>query len=219
MAYTNEALVENFIQRELTTNERGILAVIIPAIKKWIDAKLDSTFDEASATTRYYDGGGTSIDIDPATAITAVTSLDEYGVVTYTYVVGTEYIAEPQNETIKREIRKRFQGFPRGTQRIAVTAKFSEFDGGPPADIVILATRLASGLLNSGKTAGQGGDLQSESLEGHSVTYQTGNVDIEGISQSDPTVASILAQRKPLYIDDYDRVYRRRSELDDYYYS
>lgn len=205
MAYTNQAQVQNFIQRALTDNEAAYLAVIIPALKIWIDKRLNSTFDVATSTTRYYDGGVRSLTIDPCTAITKVEALNDDGSDSYEYTSGTEYIAEPQNETVKREIRKRLAKFPRGTHRVAVTALFSEYDSGVPADIQVLTTRLAAAVLNQGKVAGQGGNVQRESLEGHDIHYQMNTSAIEGIVQDDPTVAAIIEQRKELLIDDYDR--------------
>lgn len=205
MAYTTASQVSDFLGRALTAYESNELSNIIAAAKIWIDKKLNSTFDSAAETTRYYDGGVRNLDIDPCTAISTVESINDDGSGSYEYTLGTEYIAEPQNETVKRELRKRHSKFPSGIQRIAVTATFSEYDGGVPADIQILATRLASGIINSGKQAGSGGNVQSESLEGHSITYDVDNTTFEGISEQDPIVKSILASRAELYVDNYEQ--------------
>jgi hypothetical protein len=208
MAYTTASLVENFLQRSLTQNEKASLAVIIPAIKIWLDKRLNSTFDLATSSTRYYDGGVMNLDIDPCTAISAVESINDDGADSYSYTTGTEYIAEPQNETVKRELRKRLSPFPRGVQRVAVTALFSEYDDGVPADIQIAATRLAAGIINSGKRENTG-NVASESLEGHSITYVhpsglSSGQSLDGLAESDPTVAAILAARGELLVDNYE---------------
>ena len=212
MAYTDEIQVELILQRELTTREKASLSIIVPTIEKWLDKRLNSTFNEAVETTRYYDGGGSVINIDPCTAISSIASIDDSGTDSYTYTVGTEYIAEPQNETVKTEIRRRNGSFPYGIQRIAVTAIFSEYDEGVPADIRMIATKLAASLLMAGKLTSQGG-VKSESLEGHSITYETATTSLEGIAETDPTVKSLLAQRKELYVDDYNN--RPQNDYDD----
>lgn len=204
MAYTTSSQVSDFLQRSLNAYETSELTTLIAMVKIWIDKRLNSTFDSAVSSTRYYDGGVRNLDIDPCTAITKVEAINDDGTDSYEYTSGTEYLAEPQNETVKREIRKRLARFPRGLHRIAVTATFSEYDSGVPADIQVLATRLVAGLINAGKFAGQGGNVLEESLEGHSVKYMQNTSNIEGLAQDDPTVAAILAQRDELYVDNYN---------------
>lgn len=202
MAYTDSTKVQNFLQRSLTQYETDLFDTVLAAVKAWIDKTLASTFDEVAATTRYFDGGVQNLDIDPCTAISAVLALADDGDTSYTYDLTTtpEVIAEPQNETVKRELRRRYGRFPRGMKRIAVTAKFSEYDSGVPGDIVLLATRLVAGVLQAGKNTGDG-NISAESLEGHSVRYNDKANDIEGIAKSDPTVASILSSRRELLVD------------------
>lgn len=211
MAYTDATQVSNFLGRALTAYETAELANIIAAIKIWLDKRLNSTFDSASPSVRYYDGGVRNLDIDPCTAITQVETINDDGTDSNAYTTITDYVAEPQNETVKREIRKRHSRFPRGVHRIAVSATFSEYDGAVPADIQIAATRLAAGVINAGKTAGASSSgVKSESLEGHSIAYMTAQdisvaSDFDSLSSNDPTVASIIASRQELYVDNYER--------------
>lgn len=204
MAYTDSTQVSNFLQRSLSAYESAELTNIIAAIKVWIDKRLNSTFDQATSSTRYYDGGVRNLDIDPCTAISQVETINDDGTDSYVYSTPYEYIAEPQNQTVKRELRKRLAPFPRGINRVAVTALFSEYDGGVPADIQIIATRLAAGIINQGKYAGQGGNILEEALEGHTIRYQIGSQNIGGLAEDDPTIAAILTQRDELYVDNYD---------------
>lgn len=201
MAYTDSAQVSNFLQRPLNAYETGDLAAIIATVQKWIDARLNSTFDSVAPSVRYYDGGVRNLDIDPCTNITQVEAINDDGTDSYIYSSTYEYVAEPQNQNVKREIRKRLAAFPRGVHRVAVTAQFSEYDGGIPADIVTLATRITVGILNQGKIAGSGGNVLQESLEGHEIRYQINTSAIEGIAQDDPTIAAILAMHDELYVD------------------
>ena len=200
MAYTTSGKIQYYLQRTLTSNETNLLTTLLPAIKKWIDRQLNSTFDSASATTRYFDGGYRSLDIDPCSSVTGVVAVNDDLTSSYTYTVDTEYIALPYNETIKTEIIKRVGKFPSGTNRIAVTATFSEYDGAVPEDIELVATILAANIINQGKNASVGGNVASESLEGHSVTYDTGDNTLEGLARNNPQIQSILQSRKEIMI-------------------
>lgn len=205
MAYTDAIQVSNFLQRPLSAYETGELTNIVAAIKQWLDARLNSTFDQVAPSVRFYDGGVRSLDIDPCTAITQVEAINDDGSDSYIYTQTYEIVLEPQNENVKREIRKRLEAFPRGIHRIAVSAMFSEYDSGVPADIQIAATRLAAAVINQGKYAGKGGNLLQEALEGHEIRYQIGANTFDGLNANDPTVASILENRMELYVDNYDR--------------
>src|SRR5262245_32903215 len=103
MAYSDLGLVQVYLGRELTVNEQAWLSGTgFEAVKEWIDRKLGTTFDQASASTRYYDGGKEYLDIDPCTGITAVASVDNEGDENYAYTDLTDFVAEPVNETVKR---------------------------------------------------------------------------------------------------------------------
>lgn len=199
MAYTTQTQIEDFMNRSLTAHEVAALTAIIPAVKLWIDHYLNSTFDSVSPTTRNFESCISSLDIDPCTNITAMTSNDPYNIAYYTYQT-FEYVLEPINETVKREIRLRYGTFPEGTSNISVTATFSEYDGGVPEDIQIAATRIAAGIINAGKMAGAGGNLQEESLEGHTVRYNITNNAINTLASSDPILQAILGTRREVLI-------------------
>lgn len=203
MAYTTQTMIENYLQRTLTANEVAWLAILIPAIKIWLDRKLNSTFDATTPTTRYYDGGGRFLDIDPATTITAVQALNSDGSTSYEYdlTVTPDVLYEPRGDTVKREIRKRNGHFPSGIQNIAVTATFTEFDGGVPQDIQLAATTLAAEVLNQGKMASSGGNVKSESLEGHTIHYDTSASAMDAIASNNPNIKSILDLRRELYVE------------------
>lgn len=209
--YTNQTLVSQFISRSLTANEIAALNnLILNAVDKWINRKLESNFADVAASTRYYDGGARSIDIDPVQSVTQVETINNDTSDSYLYTEHVEFELEPVNETIKREIRKRgFSRFPSGGRRVAVTGKFTEYDyvaGAVPADIQMAATRLAAGILNAGKYSGQGENLQQEALEGHEIRYNITNNSINTIGDSDPIIQGMLGERRQLFIYDDDGV-------------
>lgn len=199
MAYTNKIMIENYLQRSLNENEEAYLVVLIPAVKKWLDNHLGSTFDLEPMSRRYYSGGTQYLDIEPCTTITEVKAINDDGSDSYIYTEGTEYIAEPMNDRVKREICKQYGKFPAGVRRIAVNAIFSEYDAGVPEDIKIIATTMAAEVLNQG-AVGSSGTIASESLEGHSVTYDVGSGALDGISANNPNIKSLLEQRKEIYV-------------------
>lgn len=211
--YTNATNVSQFIQRSLTANESAALTTyILNAVDKWIDRILQSSFANVGETTRYFDGGAHSIDIDPCQSITSVKSLNNDGSDSYSYTENTEVVFEPVNDTVKREIVYRGRGrrFPSGSRRMAVTGKFTEYDydaGAVPADIVMAATRMAAGILNAGKIAGQGGNIQLESLEGHEIRYDITANALESLMESDPILTGMLAERREIYLYSDDERY------------
>lgn len=214
--YTDATKVGQFLQRTLTANESSALTgYILGAVDQWINRKLHSQFDNAAPSTRYFDGGGRTIDLDPCQAITAVSAYNDDGSASYSYTNNNEYVAEPANETIKRELvlRGRSLYFPHGNRRIAVTATFTEYDSAVPSDIVLAATRLCAGIINAGKYAGQGENLQEEQLEGHMIRYNITNNSINSLADTDPILMGILGARREIYIYDEDDSHPS-SELD-----
>lgn len=212
--YTNQTNISQFLGRALTANEIAALAFILPAIDKWIDRMLESTFSDVPAATHYYDGGSTSIDTRPVQSVTQVKSVNDDGSDSYLYTENTEYVLEPVNSTIKNEVRHRGRRvrFPRGARRIAVTGRFTEYDytaNAVPADIVMAATQLAGGALDAGKQTGNGGNIQKEELEGHAITYDTSIAAFEVMSASNPLLQGMLAARRELFLysDDDDEDY------------
>src|SRR3990167_9761763 len=116
MAYVTKLQLETYLKRNLTENEEAFLVILAPAIKRWIDAKLSTTFDPVEPSTRTYDGNCYELDIDPVQDITAVSNINSDGSVSYTYSTGTEIIYEPANATIKRSVRNIYNRgkFPKG---------------------------------------------------------------------------------------------------------
>lgn len=200
MAYTSKSLISNYLQRDLTEDEEGFLMVLIPAIKKWIDRQLNSTFDQATATTRYFDGGESVVDIDPATTITAVGSVQNDGSVADTYTSGNDYTTQPTNETVKTSILRRSGIWPYGSGRISVTAVFSEYDGGVPEDIQTIATRLAGSILKGTSDDAGNAGVKREVIEGHDITYSSSADTISSMADKDPIVKGVLDSRKQLYL-------------------
>lgn len=200
MAYTTATLIGNNLKRALTSDETALLAMLIPAVQRYIDRVLDSTFDTAVATSRLYDIEDSSVvDIDPCQSISAVAYVDRDGVSSQDYIA-TDYVAEPVNETIKRwlHMRGRVHGH-RQLANIKVTAKFTEYDfagSKVPEDIQLVATQICADLV--GLIAGSETNIKSESIEGHTVTYGNAVDNISYAVQNSPLVQGIINSRKDI---------------------
>lgn len=199
MAYTTSTLISNYLQRSLTANETAFLAILIPAIERWIDKKLGTTFADVAPSDRFYDGGVQNLDIDPCKTITAVRSVDYDGDEITEYET-RDYVAEPINQTFKRELRLRSGHWPKGKANIKVSATFTEYEGSVPADIQAVATKIAAEAI-VGSSQSSNSDIASESLEGHTITYKNVNEIIDKITTEDPLVISMLDLRRELYVD------------------
>lgn len=163
--YTTQADVEAYLKRVLSTSESQSFSLMLAAVQTYIDNETGNSFGDVSATTRYYNGGSEIIDIDPCTNVTAVKLVDSDLALVYTYTEHEEFELYPLNQTYKTYIRNRYDKFPLGLSRIAVTAKFS--GGEVPDDIKFVATVMTASLI----TEGMNGKLASESIEGYSKTF------------------------------------------------
>jgi hypothetical protein len=196
--YTNQSIIESMLGRSLTTSEKNALPLMLPAVKIFIDKKAGSNFSEVEESTRYFDGGSSSIDVDPCTAISAIASVNDAGQEDYTYTDLEDYVAEPQNSVVTREIVRRGGCFPTGLRRMKVTAKFSEYYKGVPEDIRLLASQLIIGVFSASKVAGQGNKV-SESLEGHSITW-AGESSFDKVFASNTMLQGIIEQRREIIV-------------------
>lgn len=191
MSYTTEDLVEDFIGRDLEASEVTLLEVVlIPAVKQFIDRYTSTTFDLAEPSTRYYDAEcGNIIDIDPCSSVTEVAFVDQELDTVETLDTDT-FSLYPLNDEIKTYIKLRFRASA-GIAKVKVTGIFSSAIGEVPADIMLVATHICGGILNSRTNQG----VKSETIEGHSITY-----DLERIAMEDPTIKQALDMRRPVLI-------------------
>lgn len=191
MAYTSETSIEAYLNRDLSTAEQTQLAILIPAVQEWIDKATGSHFDEVAETSQYFDGGLQNLDIHPCTAITEVLAVDREDNEESEFEA-EDYVAEPVNKTVKRQLRLRDGVWPAGIANIKITAKFSEYDGGVPAWVQQLATTMCGLMFSLG---GDSAGVKRESLEGHSIEYA-----VEQLGNS-PEVQSIIEQHKDLLVE------------------
>lgn len=166
MALLTQSDVEARLQRSLTAEEQTAFTVINAALQASVERMIGSGVEEASETTRYYDGGMQHLKIDPCTNISSVKQVDDDDAVVYTYDT-SDYTTEPRNRTLKTMIRHRNNsGFVRGINNIAVAAKFSIYGDTDTLNIVkdAMLNALVAEVQNSN-------NIKRESIEGYSVEY------------------------------------------------
>lgn len=168
MAYTTVQKLSDYLKRSLTEPEMNLWSTMLKSATKFVDEYCDTTFDDTDENIyRYYDGEGLNeIDIDPCKEVETVYIMDDE-IPSSLYDV-TDYVLEPINETIKTSIRlKNGMKFPHGAANIRVEGKFTSYDGSIPADVSLATTMIIADYLNGAR------DVQSETIEGWSVTYAT----------------------------------------------
>lgn len=167
MAYTDQEKIEDYLDRDLTTAEEGLLDLLIASIEAWINDQTGLVFGgSAVSSTRYYDGGSKILDIDPVQNITKVCRVNNDETEDYEYELNIDFEARPRNATVKNWIEKRGGRFPKGVTNIAVTGQFA-LGIDVPDDISYLATYLAATQIESSES----GNLKSETIEGYSRTF------------------------------------------------
>lgn len=165
MALISQADLEARLDRSLTTAEASAFTLVNAALQALIEKQIGSSVETAAPATRYYDGGVQHLKIDPCTAITAISYVDDDENVLETFQ-NEEYTLEPRNNTLKTMVRIRNTYFIRGFNTVAVTAKFSIFDDTPTLNIVkdAMLEALVSEIDNSD-------NILKESIEGYSVEF------------------------------------------------
>jgi hypothetical protein len=164
MALITQADVEAKLGRTLTAEEVTSFTITNASVQAQIERIIGSSVEDATVTTRYYDGGVQHLKIDPCTDIDAITYVDDDQVV-YDTLDATDYVLDPINSTMKTQLRHRVVT-PTGICNVGVTAKFSIY-----ADAKVLAIVkdcILGSIVNEIQNIG---NVKSESIEGYSVTF------------------------------------------------
>jgi hypothetical protein len=171
--YTQKEVLEAYLDRSLTNNEIALLPMLLEAVDSYINEEIGGSFGIVDSSTRYYDGGGSYIDIDPVYVDNDHTLTIKYVDEDYADVEDietNEYTYGPQSSPLKTFIRVRNGRFGRGEANIAVTGSFT-LSPVVPKDIIYLATQLVAKFL-SDEMKGEVSGLKSESIEGYSRTFR-----------------------------------------------
>lgn len=167
MAYTTVQKLCDYLKRDITEHEMNIFPTLLKSATEFVNNYTDSNFDDTDEDIyRYYDGGYNEMDIDPCKEVVSVYIMDDE--IPSTLYDVTDYVLEPVNEPIKTSIRLKYsQKFPTGVANIRVEGKFTAFNGTVPYEIQLATTMIVADYMNGAR------DVQSESIEGWSVTYAT----------------------------------------------
>jgi len=187
MAYTTKGKVQNYIAVDIDSSLVSQVDDWITAVTDWINKYCKKVF-EAVTETRFYDVPKVtrSLIIDPFvdTTITELSTLDLDGVVenTLTEGDGNDFIAYPQNDTEKYELRLTNGSiigvFPSGSRRLKVSADFGA-SASVPKDIELIATKLVGEILRRGL---DGGKLSKAKIGDIDLTYVNINETAEALT-------------------------------------
>ena len=171
MAYTDKTNVENYLGITLPSALNTQITNWISAIKEWIDAYCNTTF-ESGSETRYYDGSGTTILlVDAFTGTPTVITLDTDGDDDIT--ISSGYLdLYPLNKTIKNTIHLKAGNeigiFPDFKKSVKITATFGS-SAAVPELVKLAATRMLAKILENRLKGGT--KITSESLGDYSHSY------------------------------------------------
>lgn len=189
MGYTTQALIEAYRGTPLTAEEGFTSKMVIDAVTEWIDHECGQSFQPSPpGTTRYFDGGGAFLFIDPLLDLESIEHIDQYGTVLQGY--GAEwYLPYPLNGKTITRIKKRYGCWPGSSGSIAVTGKWGVVGGTPP-DVQLAATILACDWFNLDI---QSNALSRESIEGYERWFRD-------TAEGNPRVASILQSHRRILL-------------------
>ena len=174
--YTTKSRIQNFLMVNINDSFDDQINEWIDAVEAYIDNYCNRTFEQESATSKLYDGSGTSeLLIDDLLSLTKVETLDEDNEVDETIDSTDEYWLYPANTTPKYRIRINTANapiavFPKGHQNIKVTGTFGQSES-VPEDIRLAATKLVAGIIAE-KNLDIAGEIKSEKLGEYQITVQ-----------------------------------------------
>lgn len=190
--YTSETEIENYLLTTIDSSFSSQVETWISMVTKYIDNYTDRTF-EASSTTKKFDGTGKPIlhldDLVSVTTIwmTANDSTSDANTKTLSTTDFYLYQNDDPNETPYNKLLMNPKGsynvFEKGYQNIWISGSWG-YSTSVPDDIKMVATKLVSSIINTGKKDGV-----KDFTEGDfSVTYESFN----SILNRDLSVKAIL---------------------------
>jgi len=212
MAYSTQEQIEAILGRDLTASEIASLPGLQATVDGWILSQVGEGYSSTPGT-RFYDVDGSVISIDPVRSVSSVNVVDANDQIVSEYTDGTEYLLGPYNSDVKTYIEKIYAvdawwdwddawwiANMYRPRRVAVTGTFGYGDSAPSA-VQDLSAYLAGLMLTSqsySNAVAASGNKKSESIEGYSITWDTGSsnrvtVSLDDLLESDARVQMALA--------------------------
>lgn len=171
MPYITKGDIQNYMLQDIDTSFDSWIATVIEMVETYIDGYCGTSFNASGSSDYYYDGSGTDVlIIDPIQTISGLTIYDSQGNQEMTLTENVDYWLYPLNEDVKTIIKLaagKLGHFPERTRVVKVTVVGGYAD--VPADIKLVALKLAAKILEKGL---KGGQVSSESLGEYSVNYE-----------------------------------------------
>jgi hypothetical protein len=187
MAYTDIASIQVRTNKTYAGDELTYVQSLITAVTNYINAYTNRVFEEVAGDKYYYGNGCKELEIDDATAVTALLEYNSDGDLVYTFVAA-DYELRPLNETAKDRIyliQGAFSGY-----KYKVTGKWG-YTAACPDDIKMVATEICANLINADATG-----KKSESIEGYSYSLNA----IADLVTTSPIYSGVLDSYKKILI-------------------
>lgn len=194
-SYTNKTMVENVLQRNLTSEEETIIETAIEAVSSSINAytgrkwlSLGKKAEDVEDEVKLFDANGKKeLFIDDFISISKIKLLNGLGGVDST-IAGNLVSYYPLNTAWKNSIYLKDRRFPNSRSSVQITGKF--YTGEVPVEIQLACATLVGHLFASARNVG---DFERESIEGYSYDILTGE---EKTAQEKATLDKIDYWRK-----------------------
>lgn len=191
MAYFTQKDIESSLKRTLSPAEVDALVVVLPAITSYIEGQTDRVFEvdaeAADVTMQYFGQMDDELDIDDFVSITKVEAYNRQGTLIKEV---TDFEAIPLNKPYKNCLISLAGCW--ADYKYKVTGKLG-YSMTVPADIKMVAIRLAARAIDDLNADIQKGKSFEESIEGYS--YKIGNA-----VTSDSLVEEVLGKYRKVML-------------------
>lgn len=192
MAYTTQEAIENYLLITIDSSFTTQVEAWIDSAETWINNYTDRNF-EATAALKKFDGkGGHTLLVDDIISITSfwMTENSSTADANTDTLQTTDYFLYQNDDPNKTPYNRiilnpdgNFQSFDWGLQNLWILGTWG-YSSTAPSDIQMVATKLVSGLIKTGKDDG----VRSYSEGDLSVTYQN----FQSIINNDLSAKQIL---------------------------
>ena len=184
MAYLQESDLENLILEDIDPSFSTWITSVIAMVQSYIDQYCETTFENAAAATKYFDGSGSNeIYVGDIQSVSEILIFDTTGAQIQS-LSNSDYSLYPYNESVKSIIKLSpggsYRPFPGWAHAVKVTGVWGYAT--VPGAIKLAAIKLAAQIINQGL---KGGKVSQENLGSYTVSYEKVDetVDVLGIRE------------------------------------
>ena len=176
MAYTNQSRIEQYIMLNIDDSFSSWIGELISSAEAYIDKYCNRTFEQETATTKLYDGDGTStLIVKDLLTLTKIEFLDGDGDVSDDTTDSNDWRLYPVNEEPKNKIWLNPEGgfrsvFPTSHQKVRLTGTFGH-SVSVPEPIRLAATKIIGAVIKE-QNLDITGEIKKEQIGDYNIEYQ-----------------------------------------------